>query len=135
MSDSDLAILMRNLPKGVGIGLDSFKARVIEFASIEAKDNFQKCLFQLAGKSAILELRGYTCGQCAAYPCFRNTLEEEDAGLCFQNVRQCRQECPYFVIDENSGKSPDFVTRGSCRRDGTFVCYDSVCRFLGKSSQ
>lgn len=52
------------------------------------------------------------------------------AGLCYQGIRQCRQECGDFIQIEGSGKAPKFQIRGTCKKDGLEVLYDAECRFI-----
>ena len=103
---------------------------VLGFESKKAKDNFLRDIRGMTDKSNLIKTKGYTCGGCAAYPCFRSVLENAPAGLCYQEIRECRQECNDFVQIKGSGKSPEFQIRGNCKRDNAIVNYDAKCRFL-----
>jgi hypothetical protein len=70
-----------------------------------------------------------TCGQCAVYPCFRHYTSSTGAGLCYQEVRECRQECDNFIQDIESGKAPLFIITGTCRKDNSKVIYDTPCKY------
>ncbi len=134
----------------------------IKVESEEAKDNFLEIMGKVIDKSGEIKEKSYTCGDCAAYPCFR-TMHSQDlieegpsikrlflenpnakkayeerakqeasrpAGLCYQTVRECRQECKDFAQIEGSGKSPEFQIKGNCKKDNVIVNYDAKCRFL-----
>lgn len=62
-----------------------------------------------------------TCGNCAAFPCFRRTDKNEKAGFCYQLIRQCRQECDNYRCDGYPAAG------GTCRVDGCEVKYDQEC--------
>lgn len=96
------------------------------FGSKEGKQNFLSQLGTMVQKSRLVREEGLNCGQCAAYPCFRHT-RPEDSGLCFQAVRQCRQECDYFLQDLGSGKAPEFQITGTCNFDKSKVNYQAEC--------
>lgn len=123
----------------------------IKVESKEAKDNFLKNLMEMSDKADLIEEKSFTCGSCAAYPCFRTvssqlfikykeeghrqSAEKEatgKAGLCYQEVRECRQECNDFIQIDGSGKSPEFQIKGTCKRDNIIVNYNARCRFLDK---
>jgi len=135
---------------------------IIKVESQEAKDNFIKELVNMSDKKNLIEEKNLTCGDCAAYPCFRTTssdlylnrgpfverlfsekpeIEEQfkkeqnkeasrPTGLCYQKVRECRQECDNFIQIDDSGKSPEFQIKGTCKRDNSVVNYDAECKFL-----
>ena len=135
---------------------------VLKADSLKAKNTIIKTLIGMHNKNQEIKEKSYTCGDCAAYPCFRTGssrlfiergpfvermfeinphLEPQfkrrakqeasrRAGLCYQKVRQCRQECDYFLQDKESGGAPDFQITGTCKRDNSFVNYNAECRFL-----
>jgi len=123
MLDDDLFI--RSEDEKIALGFESKKA----------KDNFIDQMVQMNDKSELIKSEGYLCGDCAAYPCFRGHGEESPAGLCYQEVRLCRQECNYFIQNRDSGKSPYFIIIGNCKKDNSFVYYNSECRFLNKENK
>lgn len=59
--------------------------------------SLEETLTWMVEKHDLVKGEGYKCGHCAAYPCYRNPPNERSAGLCFQNVRQCRDECDNYV--------------------------------------
>ncbi len=103
---------------------------IIQADSLKAKNGFLEQMARMIEKNNELRNSDVTCGDCAAYPCFRSYPKEGRAGLCFQEERSCRQECNYFIQNRGSGKSPDFQITGMCKRDGTTVDYQSRCRFI-----
>lgn len=108
----------------VGGGDITFK-----FDSERAKDRFLEIMAQGFRKSDEIKEKNYTCGGCAAQPCFRYRKDSDPAGLCYQTVRLCRQECDYFLKDLNSGKAPEFQITGQCKRDSSQVSYEQECKF------
>ncbi len=64
----------------------------------------------------------YTCGNCAAFPCHRQTPEDLSAGLCFQAARQCRQECLNYIYEKNIP-----ARGGRCKIDNQSVAYCQEC--------
>lgn len=72
----------------------------------------------------------YICGQCAAYPCFRNPDKADPAGPgCFQLVRQCAQECDFYSY---KGFPAD---GGTCKIDGSQVNYEQECHIPEQRTQ
>ena len=100
------------------------------FDSKNAKNNFLEGIGNMIQKAEEIKEKNHICGDCAAYPCFRNIEEDSSAGLCYQDVRQCRDECNEFVKIDGSGKSPEFQIRGTCKKDNSEVLYEAECRFL-----
>ena len=117
---------------------------VMRFVSKEARDGFLGVLANMEAKTERNKEEGYICGNCAAYPCFRtpasDLVEKGDffgqgeegrakeeglrrAGLCFQQVRQCRQECDFYHQQETE----DFWPRGICKKDNAKVVYEQEC--------
>lgn len=75
---------------------------------------------------------GITCGDCAAFPCFRTpcgSYANEPAGGCYQEERQCRQECRDYNRIEGSGAFPDFKIKGTCGRSNKIVDYCAPCEY------
>lgn len=73
----------------------------------------------------------YECGNCAAFPCFRKNPSSTPAGLCFQNAKQCRQECNNYKYE---GSMP--AQEGVCSLDGQKVSYCQECHIpLEKKSK
>lgn len=103
---------------------------ILQADSLMAKNNFLEQMAKMVEKNNELKNSGVTCGNCAAYPCFRSYPKEGPAGLCFQKEMSCRQECDYFIRNADSGRSPDFQITGTCRRDKSIVNYESRCRFI-----
>jgi|TARA_Y100000310_G_scaffold239607_1_gene243271 hypothetical protein len=102
--------------------------------SIKTKSTFLRQMKGAYDKIGEVRKQGYTCGDCAAHPCFRNYGEDYPAGLCFQETRECRQECEYFIQDKESGKAPEFQITGTCKRDGETMNYEAECRFLNEDN-
>ena len=100
---------------------------VFAFESPLAKENFLNNIRQVHEKNERINSQKLTCGQCATYPCFRYPRDNDRAGLCYQEVRQCRQECDCFHQTEGSGKSPEFKITGTCREDNSKVAYEQEC--------
>lgn len=61
------------------------------------------------------------CTKCAAYPCFRNPGKNDSGAMCFQKIRQCRQECDFY----NYKQFP--ASGGVCRKDNKRVEYLQEC--------
>ena len=118
MKDNDLVV-------GRGWGV------VLTVNSLEAKANLINIIRpKIKDKYSERKPNDYTCGECAAYPCFRNRNGNSPAKLCFQEERRCRDECDNFIRDENSGISPDFQITGICKKGNMTVNYKERCRFL-----
>jgi hypothetical protein len=66
---------------------------IFKFSSKENKNRFIGILQNMVRKNEEIVSGKYVCGFCAAYPCFRRREKNDSAGLCFQRIRQCRQEC------------------------------------------
>jgi len=118
---------------------------VFEFDTPEMKRQFEGSLVEMARKADRNRGEGYRCGQCAAYPCFRTlssqlskdpitpqsikkqlekTAEQEamqNAGLCFQATRRCRQECPQYRHDGSPAHG------GICKVNEEKVGYEQDC--------
>jgi hypothetical protein len=99
---------------------------------IDPESSFGRLLVSMVQKGNWIKEKKITCGDCAAYPCFRNQREIDIAGLCYQNVRRCRQECDYFIQDKESGKFPLLQIEGTCKKDNSIVIYEHPCKFLEK---
>jgi hypothetical protein len=96
----------------------------LRFVSKEAKDDFLSVIAEMTAKAKRNKEEGYTCGNCAAYPCFRARGDaSRPAGLCFQHVRQCRQECDFY----NQKETGEFWPNGICRKDNSKVIYNQEC--------
>ena len=122
------------------------------FNSDEKKKQFLENIVDMNDKAISIKINKTTCGECAAYPCFRkltslyNSLlnnpaisperrqyilkskqEERNkrAGLCFQVIRHCRQECDYYNYDSCPAHG------GYCRIDSQPVSYEQECRIPG----
>lgn len=102
----------------------------LKFESDLAKDCFTASLLEMHEKIEEIKSQNCTCGDCAAYLCFRNHKEDASAGLCYQEVRQCRQECGDFIQKEGSGKSPLFIITGICKKDDSKVVYGHECKSI-----
>jgi len=90
------------------------------------KKNFLRTLGNFVDKLDRNKEEGYRCKDCAAYPCFRGRGGEERAGGCFQNVRQCRQECKFYLSNTIDGTAaPGFG--GKCKLDEVNVEYNQEC--------
>ncbi len=100
------------------------------FESELAKESFLAQIVGIIEKTELIESQSLTCGTCAAYPCFRRHEAESRGGLCYQEVRKCRQECDYFLQDMESGKAPLFIITGNCRKDNSRVVYEHNCKFI-----
>lgn len=100
-----------------------------KFESRLAKESFLASIIKMNEKAELIKSQNLTCGSCAAYLCFRDVSSEDRAGLCYQEVRECRQECDYFQQHLGSGKAPFFIITGTCRRDNSRVIYEDVCKF------
>jgi hypothetical protein len=91
------------------------------FNNPEAKAQFIRTMQRMERNAQLIKDEGHNCGDCAAFPCFRHTPADYTAGLCFQSVKQCRQECSHY-------KYPEFPARGGvCDLDGQRVKYDQEC--------
>ena len=105
------------------------------FETQEAKENFINSLTRMSNKSQTIKEGNYICGNCVAYPCFRHKSKEDRAGLCYQEIRLCRDECESFIRDKNSGKSPYFKITGICNKDNSNTNYESICKFINLSEK
>ena len=81
---------------------------IIQADSLKAKNGFLEQMERMIEKSNELKNSGVTCGDCAAYPCFRSYPKEGRAGLCFQEERSCRQECIILFKIEVLASPPTF---------------------------
>jgi len=89
----------------------------LRFNNPEDKQAFLKRMI----RGVVMLDEGYKCGQCAAYPCFRHRKEEEPAGLCFQPLRLCRQECDSYSYKDAPARG------GICKKDNQPVAYCQEC--------
>lgn len=95
---------------------------IFRFKDSETKKTFVNQISQMCETARINREEGYKCGHCAAQPCFRHRRDSNLAGLCFQRVRLCRQECDnYITTGQGSAKG------GICKIDGQKVAYEQEC--------
>ena len=117
----------------------------LSFDSKNAKEGFLNILKNMTDKNKRNKEEGYKCGNCAAYPCFRTISSQilakglvsglkhyeerakkealRSAGLCFQHVRLCRQECNFYIKKETE----EFWPGGVCKKDNSDVTYEQEC--------
>jgi len=96
------------------------KTRLL-FDSNEAKQGFLNNISDMCKKSKIIQEEGYKCGHCAAHPCYRHREDEDNAGLCFQPLRRCRQECSNYNYIR-------FPADGAiCKKFSKLVSYEQLC--------
>jgi hypothetical protein len=93
----------------------------LSFNSQEDKEKFEDRLKQMSDKSRLVAEEGYKCGHCAAHPCYRHCGENDPAGLCFQSIRQCRQECDDYNYEEFPADG------GVCKKLNKHVKYEQIC--------
>lgn len=103
---------------------------ILKTDSLEAKANLMKIVNSMTGKHSEIKSNGSTCGDCVAYPCFRNRDKDSSAKLCFQEYRRCREECNDFIINRGSGIAPHFQITGTCEKNNATVNYEERCRYL-----
>ncbi|MEK6886886.1 MAG: hypothetical protein AABW88_03565 [Nanoarchaeota archaeon] len=126
------------------------------FTSAETKEQFLENIANMGDKARSININKTTCGECAAYPCYRRltklyttlldnpSLSSEQresfskrkeaerkakAGLCFQVVRKCRQECDHYSY----AKYP--ADGGHCNLDSKPVSYEQECHVLSMMRQ
>ena len=131
-------------------GTDSVTGKVTRFGfnPAEKKQQFLEILVEASDKARSIKKNKTVCGECAAYPCYRRltklcssllenpnlSSEQKDsflkrkedernaeAGLCFQVVRKCRQECDYYRYERFPAEG------GHCRLDSKPVFYMQEC--------
>ena len=93
----------------------------MKFRSKEVRDGFLDSLKRVLDKHDLDREEGHTCGDCAAFPCFRAYGEDYPSGLCFQQVRLCRQECKNYNYDSVPADG------GICKIDSQGVNYCDEC--------
>lgn len=129
------------------------------FDTPQKKQEFLSTLENMATKTEEIKKKNYTCGKCAAFPCFRSGESElidgpfmirylsehpekiglyrerikqemnQKAGLCFQLIRECRQECDNYMYKNYPGEG------GICRLDSQQVDYNQECHIPENKSQ
>lgn len=103
----------------------------LTFGNLSIKKQLIGQLMHLVEAGKFVREVGYTCGECAAFPCFRNRREDTPGGLCFQVVRRCRQECEHYLIREKRDSSGEIcrfpANGGSCKMDESSVEYNQDC--------
>lgn len=97
--------------------------------NILTKKAVENRLAAISKKSEFVRSKGYTCGQCAAYPCFRENRKNVPAGICFQLVRQCAQECDFYDYENFPADG------GICKLDGSKVRYEQECHIPEQRGQ
>lgn len=98
-----------------------------------AYNNFVKITANFFERLEKIKENGITCGECAAFPCFRTPSKAyatEPSGGCYQEERQCRQECHDFTRNEGSGAFPEYKITGICRKNNKEVDYCSPCMYI-----
>lgn len=129
------------------------------FDTLQKKREFLRTLENMVTKTEEIKQKDYTCGKCAAFPCFRSGESElidgpfmirylsehpekiglyrerikqemsQKAGLCFQLIRECRQECDNYGYKNCPGEG------GNCKLDGQQVDYNQECHITEHKSQ
>jgi len=99
---------------------------ILCFPDYDIKQEFLNNLKSIYIRTKRNKDEGYRCGHCAAYPCFRMTSESEPTGLCFQPVKQCRQECKNYISKTIDGFTT-LANGGNCRIDKQDVAYCQEC--------
>jgi hypothetical protein len=87
----------------------------------EIPENMKRQLLRMLKTNIKIKEEGYYCKMCCAFPCFRSPGKEEQAGLCFQSTRRCRQECEFYIYKEFPAGG------GFCKKDKRKVYYEQDC--------